>query len=175
MSVQHLDNPSVTLVHGGDFEKETHKTSVRSAGVLRAIDRRRERTRPTQPRPPPSPVPAPVRISRSLPPCSLPAYSSLLIGFTPLSSKENQLVQDEISAPALDHRLLCGDRRIKVRFLPFTLFFILSELVFIRRCENWCNQRGQCTSSGPDGECLCDMGYTGDDCGLRKDPCISLN
>ncbi len=38
------------------------------------------------------------------------------------------------------------------------------------RCVNWCSKHGDCTSPGEDGYCICEYGYSGDDCGIKLCP-----
>lgn len=42
--------------------------------------------------------------------------------------------------------------------------FLMLLISTIYRCLNWCNQRGICTSPQEGGYCICNMGFTGEDC-----------
>ncbi len=55
------------------------------------------------------------------------------------------------------------------------LFFVILSILTIvslvqSECPNWCSNHGYCTSSSNDGFCICENGYTGDDCGTRICP-----
>lgn len=38
----------------------------------------------------------------------------------------------------------------------------------LSKCPNWCSQHGICTGPGDDAYCICEMGFQGDDCGIRE-------
>ena len=54
------------------------------------------------------------------------------------------------------------------------MLVLLLLLVGVRyassRCVNWCSKHGDCTSPGEDGYCICEFGYSGDDCGIKLCP-----
>lgn len=47
---------------------------------------------------------------------------------------------------------------------------LLSLHTALAKCPNWCSQHGICTGPDEDAFCICEMGYGGDDCGIRLCP-----
>jgi hypothetical protein len=51
--------------------------------------------------------------------------------------------------------------------LQFTILYIIWNIANVySKCPNWCNRRGTCTNPSleHDQYCICDIGYTGEDC-----------
>ena len=58
---------------------------------------------------------------------------------------------------------------------PFILsltIVIVNLLIAQSKCPNWCNRRGICTNPSIDIDqyCICDVGYSGEDCSLKLCP-----
>eukprot|EP01038_Epipyxis_sp_PR26KG_P008919 gene8919-12027_t len=59
---------------------------------------------------------------------------------------------------------------VAIVFYAFS-FCLLSFVALIQaRCLNWCNQRGVCSSPAEGGNCICNMGFAGEDCSERLCP-----
>ncbi|CAM9167242.1 unnamed protein product [Ectocarpus sp. 12 AP-2014] len=62
-------------------------------------------------------------------------------------------------------------RAVALQQIGYGLFLLLVFVpVYLAKCPNWCSQHGICTGPGDDAFCICEMGFQGDDCGMRLCP-----
>ena len=52
----------------------------------------------------------------------------------------------------------------------FALLLLVLGPVVLARCPNWCNKHGYCTSPTEGGYCICENGFTGEDCSIFMCP-----